>query len=195
MAEGAKLKGVRRARNLRVGLRAVTMLRPICKDGCQDGAEVAPDWYLECEHDPYIGKREKRTQVPIYSEPLEDGSVVLERVEERVSWDAWPNFCEAMVTLAANSGMGVEKARAKGWILPEELKSPLYPNGLAPMCQFRSCQWQEGLKEYRWGTFCREIEARLVGQNAVDPQGNLIYGAKEIMHSGKRQAHLEGVAI
>ena len=192
----AKLKGLRRARNLRVGLRAITMLRPICRDGCQDGADVAPDWYLECPHDPYIGIREKRTQVPIYSKPLEDGSRVLERMEERVTWETWPNFSEAMLTMRVNSGKGVERARRRGWILPEEVRSPAYPNGIAPMCQFRSCQWQEGLRNYKWGTFCREIEARMVGLVAVDDAtGDLIYGVQEVHNMAKRQGQIERVAV
>jgi hypothetical protein len=194
-AAPAKLKGLRRARNLRVGLRCVTMLRPICRDGCQDGSEVAQDWYKDCPHDPYIGKKQKTTQVPIYSEPLEDGSVVLKEMQDRITWEAWPNFVDVTVNIQVNSGLGLERSRAKGRILPEELRSPLYPNGIAPMCEFRACRWQEGLKEYRWGTYCREVEARLVGLSATDGTGQLIYGAREVMHDGKKRAGMERVAV
>jgi hypothetical protein len=190
-----KLKGLRRARNLRVGLRCITMLRPICREGCQDGAEVARDWYTDCPHDPYVGKKQNIEQVPIYSEPLEDGSVTLLRMEDRIKWEAWPHFVEVAVNIQVNSGQGIERGRLKGYILPEELRSPLYPQGIAPMCEFRSCRWQAGLRQYRWGTFCREIEARMVGASATDTAGNLIYGAREVMHEGKKQAHLEKVAI
>lgn len=190
----AKLKGLRRARNLRVGLRCVTMLRPICTI-CQSGQEVAADWYKECSHDPYVGKKQTTYQEAIYSDPLPDGSVTLERMEDRFKWETWPHFVEVAVNIQINSGMGVERGRRKGYILPEELRSPAYPNGIAPMCQFRSCRWQVGLQEYRWGTFCREIEARMVGAAATDTAGNLIYGAREVMHDGKKQAHLEKVAV
>ena len=191
----ARLKGARRARNLRMGHRSVKMLRPICRDGCQDGAEVPWDWYASCPHDPYVGKREKRTQVPLYSEPHEDGSVTIQGMEERASWEPFPNFAEITVSTRVNSGQGVEKARRKGFILPEELRSPLYPRGLAPMCQFRGCQWQEGLREYRYGTFCRELEARLVAFDESDSQGDPLYGAMEVMREGKRQAQLDAVTV
>ena len=190
-----KLKGLRRARNLRFGLRAVKMLRPICRDGCQDGAEVAWDWHLSCPHDPYVGKREKRTQVPIYSEPHEDGSVSLEGMDERISWEPYPNFSEVTVSTRVNSGTGVNKARRKGFILPEELRSPLYPTGIAPMCQFKGCYWHEGLREYRYGTFCRELEARLVGFDEHDAEGNPLYGAMEVHHEAKRQKQLDAVVV
>jgi hypothetical protein len=191
----AKLKGLRRARNLRVGLRCITMLRPICRDGCQDGIDVPADWYNDCPHDPYVGRRQKITQVPIYSDPLPDGSVTLKEMQDRITWETWPHFVEVALNMAVNSGRGVDRGRRKGYILPEELRSPVYPNGIAPMCQFRSCRAQEGLKEYRWGTFCREIEARMVGAQEVDSEGKLVYGAREVMHEGKRIAHMEKVAV
>ena len=190
----AKLKGMRRAQNLRVGLRGVVMLRPACDKGCQEG-EVSPDWYLACEHDPYVGVREKRVEVPIYSEPLDDGSVIVERMEERVSWEVWPNFAEAVVDLRVNSGRGVEKARGKGWILPQELRSPAYPNGIAEMCQFRGCRWQNGLVNYRNGTYCREVEARMIGARETDASGNMVYGAMPIGDDRKRTAFLQKVAV
>lgn len=194
-ATPAFLKGLRRAGNLRVGLRCVTMLRPICTDGCQDGQEVPRDWFLTCPHDPYVGKKQHINQVPIYSDPLPDGSVTLERMEDRISWETWPHLVEVAVNPQVNSGQGVERGRRKGYILPEELRSPFYPNGIAPMCQFRACRWQHGLREYKWGTFCREIEARMIGASATDAAGQLIYGAREVLHEGKRRAGLERVAV
>lgn len=192
----AKLKGLRRARNLRVGLRAITMLRAICDQGCQDGDDVPHDWYLECPHDPYIGVREKRVQVPIYSDEQEDGSRVLERMEERVTWEPWPNFVDVIHDLRVNSGNSVERGRRRGWILPEELRNELYPNGIAPMCQFKGCRWQDGLKKYRYGTFCREMEARLVTSKECDPAtGNLIHGAMEVHQEGKRMKMLQELSI
>ena len=191
----AKLKNVRRATNTRNGIRNVKMLRPICRDGCQDGAEVPRDWYDSCEHDPYVGKREKRTQVPLYSEPHEDGSVTIQGMEERASWEPFPNFAEITVSTRVNSGLGVDKARRKGFILPEELRSPIFPHGIAPMCQFKGCYWQEGLRDYRFGTFCREIEARVIGFDESDSDGNPLFGALEVWNEGKRQKQLDAVTI
>ncbi len=191
----AKLKDVRRARNLRNGHRRVKMLRPICDEGCQAGAEVAWDWYTSCPHDPYVGKRQKITQVPVYSEPHEDGSVTIQGVEDHVSWSPYPHFAEVSVSTRVNSGQGVERARRKGWIAPEELRSPLYPRGIAPMCEFKGCQWQEGLVTYRFGVFCREMEAKLVGFDEHDSQGNPLFGALEVMHQAKRQKQLDAVTV
>ena len=203
----AKLKGMRRARNPRIGLRGITMLRPICQNGisdpvkhpgrgtCQSGAEVAWNWYEDCPHDPYVGVRQNRFEVPIYSEPHEDGSRTIMEMEERVTWEPFPNFAEAVVDRRVNSGRGVERARRKGWILPEELRSPAYPNGIAPMCQFRSCRWQDGLVNYRNGTYCREMEARLVGSRETNEDGNLVYGALPINDMRQRDAFLQKVMV
>jgi hypothetical protein len=189
----AKLKGLRRARNLRVGLRGITMLRPQCKD-CK-GPDAPVDWYLYCPHDPYIGVREKRVEVPLYSDIQSDGARIVEGMEERVTWEVWPNFAEAVVDMRVNSGNGVEKARRKGWIMLDEVRSEAFPNGIAPMCQFRSCRWQEGLVTYKNGVYCREYEARMVGSRDTDGNGNLLYGAMPIDDNRKREKFLQQVAV
>jgi hypothetical protein len=190
-----KLKGLRRARNIRVGVRAVTMVRPIC-DECQDGENVPHDWYKDCEHDPYVGQRPKTREVPIYSEPLEDGSVVLERMEERITWETWPHLVDVILDPRVDSGNRIAKMQRRGWLLPEEVRSPVYPNGIAPMCQFNRCRWQEGLREYSGvGTFCREDEARIVAHNKTDAEGNRLYPALEVWRQGKRQSQLQAVGL
>ncbi len=196
IGEPAILEGMRRTPNLSVGIKGVTMLRPICH-ACQRAENVQRDWYASCDHEPYVQQVEKRTPVPIYSEPRADGSVVVEKMEEQVTWTPHPNVVDVIQEMVANSGMGVEKARAKGYILPTELVSPLYPHGIAAFCEFRGCRSQTDLKRYKFGTFCREVEARLVGMRSTDANGNLVYGAREVgtMNPGKTRAQLEKVDI
>lgn len=197
----AFLKGVRRARAVRFGQRRIKMLRPICsnkeKTGCQDGAEVPRDWYLSCPHDPYVGRKQHMVEVPIYSEPAEDGTVTLEEVQQRLKWEVWPNFVQPVLSVMVNSGRGVEKGRAKGYIMPEELRSPAFPNGIAPFCQFRNCFWQHGLTEYKSGIYCSEMEAKRVALNghANDDKNSPAYGAIEVMHQGKMDAQMDRVVV
>ena len=191
--EPAKIPGVKRKQNPKIGLRSITMLRPICKECTANG--ITPGWWETCPHDPYVGQRQKTTKVPIYSEPLEDGTVTLERVEDRISWEVRPHLVDAAVAMQVNSGQGVERARRKGRILPTELRTTAYPNGIAPFCEFAGCRNQEGLRLYRWGTFCSELEARLVGQTTTDSTGNLIYGARETLNEGKRRRQLDAVPV
>jgi hypothetical protein len=66
-----------------------------------------------------------------------------------------------------SSGLGPDYKRAfHGFILPEELECEAYPEGIAPMCEFRECYWQEGLKTYDSGTFCQEVEAVIAYEDA-----------------------------
>jgi len=189
-----KLKGLRRSRNLRHGQRGIAMLRPIC-DTCQAGSNVASDWYLSCTHDPYVGVRMETRSVPVYAE-ADDGSgeMIVERMEERVRQYPWPNFTDITVSTRVNSGQGVNKARRKGFILVTELVSEAYPNGIAPMCEYRDCQWQEDLKQYRWGTFCREMEARMVGidEEALDDSLEIGYNAQS---TARRNRQIAGVPV
>lgn len=191
----AFLKNIKRTRAPRFGQRTIKMLRADC-DECQT-ADAPRDWMKSCTHDPYVSVREKRTQVPIYSEPHEDGTVTVEGVEERVAFEPWPNFVQVTLSNNINSGEGVERGRNKGYIMPEELRSPAFPHGIAAMCQFRNCFWQHDLKEYRDGTFCRADEARIVSQFFTnrDKTGSMRYGAVEVMHPAKMADHAARVAI
>jgi hypothetical protein len=191
----AFLKGVKRTRASRFGHRRIKMLRPSC-DQCS-GPMAPRDWYLTCEHDPYVGVREIRRQVPTYSEPDENGERTVLGMEEKVSWEPFPNRAAVSLANNINSGEGMERARRKGYIMPEELRSPAFPNGIAPFCQFHNCWWQHGLQQYNDGVFCNRDEAVIVAQYATnrDATGSLRYGAVEAMHPGKIQAHRERVVV
>lgn len=186
------LQGMPRSRNPRFGQRRVKMLRAICREGCD---ALSADWWTSCNHDPYVGVGERRLKTPVYSEPREDGSVVVEGMEETVSWVPRPNWIEVTVSMKVNSGRGVERQRLRGAILPEELRSPAFPFGIARMCEFRGCYWQHGLMDTRYGVFCKEIEAKRVAQDQSDGDGNPLYGATEILHGARMREQLDRIVI
>jgi hypothetical protein len=188
----AFLQGLPRSRNPRLGQRRVKMLRPICREGC---AGLSVDWWRTCPHDPYIGVGERRLKTPVYSEPREDGTVIVEGMEETVSWQPRPNWLEVTVSMKVNSGNGVARQRAKGAILVTELRSPAFPRGIAAMCEFRGCYWQHGLLNTRYGSFCKEIEAKRVAQDQSDGDGNPLYGATEILHGARMREQLDRIVI
>lgn len=150
---------------MRVGQRAVKMLRPVCAI-CQDADNVPGDWFIACQemgHDPYVSTVATPQEVPEYGPELPDGTKEQIGVKTFVKWVPRPNRTEISLTAKINSGQGVAIARRKGFILPSELRSPHWPNGLVDPCQFRGCFQQKNLKEYgRFGSYCRPTEAALV---------------------------------
>lgn len=183
----AILDGLRRA-NIRVTVvqRTIKLLRPICAT-CQRGANVAPDWFKRCEHNPYISIRKESTKVPLY-EDLPDGRKKLVGQDEIHSWHEQPNWVQVPLSPRISSGLAVERKMRAGFILPEDLRTPEYPNGIKNPCEFRDCFAQKGLKGYRWGTFCRLREAQLVGHDMRMEGGG---GALEIgdgVKSAEKQA-------
>lgn len=147
-----------------VGQRSIKMLRPVCRI-CEAKPNRTRDWATRCTHDPYVSSAKVTENRPVY-EDLPDGRKKQTGVETIVSWEPHLNIAEITLSMKINSGQGVVKAQRKGFIFPEELKSPHYPNGIAPVCQFRGCYSQQNLKDYgpggSWGTYCRDIEAALV---------------------------------
>lgn len=112
-----------------------------------------------------------------YQEALEAYAVALEAWEaspvgtsgrrritgtETVSeWVATPNWVSITHAGGMNKGKGVDRALRRGFIYPQQLRSPSFPNGIKMRCMFREC-YRENLKQYRNGWFCREVEAKLV---------------------------------
>jgi len=160
MSEPAKLKGMRQAtgREIELGHREVKMLRPICDVCAPNTKRVAPGWEKNCPHHPYIGTKTETVTERVY-EDGPDGTRVVTGSTSTTTERPWPNFVQIATTLRINSGQGVEKARAKGYILPTELVDDAFPDGIAPFCEMSNCFVQEGLKEYPTGTFCRAVEA------------------------------------
>ena len=148
------------------GERSITMLDPRCKL-CQTADNAGRDWYRNCPHDPYVTVVPVKEQRPVLEDELDaegepTGRKKITGMEEFVSYHPRPNTREISLSMGVNSGKGVEWGRAKGFILPSELRSPTYPNGIAEACQYRDCKYQLGLKEYTSGTFCRKEEAQIV---------------------------------
>lgn len=159
--KGAKLKGLHRASGTEIplGHRAVTMLRPICKVCAPNTAVAPPRWYDACPHQPYVGERGETTTVNTYENDDEGGRVVT-GAETKTVLRPWPNLVKIPLIQRISSGRGPEYKRVfDGFIAPEELRCEAYPEGIAPMCEFRECFWQEDLKEYSTGRFCQEAEA------------------------------------
>ena len=161
--------------------RYIKMLRPICAT-CQRGPGVPEDWWKRCAHNPYISVAYQVETVRRY-EDLPDGRRRLVGTETIETPYERPNWVQVPAFPRVGSGLLVQKKRRRyGFIFPEELRSPEYPNGIANPCEFRDCWVQEGVKEYQWGRYCRLIEAQLVGHDARMDRGG---GALEIGDSQK----------
>jgi hypothetical protein len=166
----------------RIGQRSVKMLRPVCRI-CEGRGRRARDWLPGCTHDPYITMA-RIPDAPQFEDMLDDEGKPTGHqrlVEGAVShFEPKPNVAEITLSMKVNSGMGVEKQRAKGFILPSELRSPHFPNGIAEACQFRGCREQKNLKPYGpsgvVGTYHRDREAALVMYSEKESLGALEIG-------------------
>lgn len=192
---------MRRATGVRFGQRSLKMLRPVCRV-CQAGDNVPRDWYKICTHDPYLAVAETRVPVTVYEDIVDEkgeptGAKKVVGIEQTAEFRVVPNWVEITLGLRVNSGKGLEMAQAKGFIQPWELRTPAFPDGIAPVCQFRECYAQdtpEGKKllRTRYGDFCRELEARLVGFDEREGVGVLEVGPYV---PGKRATQLEAIVI
>ena len=179
---GASFKGQRGTR-LKPCSREIKMLRPICKP-CEEAAGgvkyLEPGWFTSCEHDPYVSVREIKTTEPEYKDILvekdvlgEDGEPTGEKEmaptgEKEVTgtktvskWVSKPNWVSITHASGMNKGRGVDRALRRGFIYPQQLRSPAFPEGIKMRCMFREC-YDERIKQYKNGWFCREVEAKLV---------------------------------
>ena len=164
----------RQSPRLRVGLRSLTMLRPICRS-CQGADNAGRDWYQNCKHEPYVTITERKEDVPEMVDEMVDGEPtgrrIISKITQAVSYHPRPNIVGIELSMGSNSGMGPSIARAKGYIFPSQLRSRYFPNGIADTCEFVDCRKQTDLKVYETqtengmtvvGRFCRKEEAQLV---------------------------------
>jgi hypothetical protein len=154
----------RRATRMSAHGREIKMLRPICQT-CEDqfgGTKFVPKgWWNGCIHDPYIGYSEQAVVEPIYNED-EDGRKILTGQRTVMVPKAKPNWVSISQDAGINSGKGPDWALRKGYIFPQQLKSPLFPEGIKRRCNFREC-FSEDVKHYTGvGWFCSDQEAALV---------------------------------
>lgn len=158
---------MRRAQKMTPSSREVKLLRPECVD-CEKAAGglryLDPLWFENCPHDPYVSIAQVQTKVPIY-EPLDpanpSGPQRIVREEVQVTFVPKPNWTSATHASGVNKGRGVHKALWKGCIYPQQLRSPIFPEGIKMRCMFRDC-YSEDIKQYQSGWFCREYEAKMV---------------------------------
>lgn len=172
----------------------VKMLAPRC-DTCADAVggknALQNGWWTTCEHDPYVSFRDREVRQPVY-EDLDDGTKRLKGTETILVPEAVPNWVQITHSRGTNYGKGVEKALRRGCIYPQQLRSPLWPNGIKRRCQFRDC-YAENVKKYNQGWFCSEREAKLVRvhEKAITLEvGGITPDSEE-----KRAKQLEEVAV
>jgi hypothetical protein len=175
---GLKLKGMHRASgsDLDHGIADIKLLRPICHICAPEVEKAGHGWWDRCPHDPYVGERGEPREDLDYADELDaDGNVigrVLTKTNKRQVLRPWPNLVGVAQSRRLNSGRGVEyKTVLYGYIYPQDLVSPAFPNGISRVCDFRECFWQDDLKEYtiqgREFMFCQELEAILVYESEV----------------------------
>lgn len=156
-----KLKGLHRASGTEIALghRAVAMLRPVCKVCAPNTQNAPPEWWLACPHEPYVGERGEVINDVTYTDDGEGGRIVGATTTKTVL-RPWPNLVKVPLVQRISSGLGPDYKRSfNGFIFPEELRCDAFPEGIAPMCEFRECFWQEDLESYSSGVFCQEAEA------------------------------------
>lgn len=170
------------------------MLRAICKT-CEDansGETLPVGWWNDCTHDPYVSYVEVAETRPVYQDNP-DGSKTVTGQETIVRTEARPNWVAVSNASAVNYGKGAEVARRKGFIFPQQLASPMWPDGIKQRCQFREC-YSENVKKYSSGWFCRELEAKLV--QASDDEMPLMYAGQPTPKAENlRRKQLESIQV
>ncbi len=159
--------------------RTVKMLFPRC-EVCQAPENVRPRWWETCEHSPYQTHSERPETTPTL-DTLDDGTVVKTGEQTRIVYETGWNLVQIKLSERVNSGRGIERARAKGMLLPEE-------KGLSPFCQYFDC-WSQDIR-YRTahGDYCNERQAKEI---ALEEIGE----AREVHDERKAAEQLARIAL
>lgn len=173
--------------------REIKMLRPACKT-CEDnfgGTKFVPrGWQNDCPHDPFVSYSERPVQSPKY-ETDDDGVKRLVGTETVMQQIATPNWVSISQDAGINAGRGPQRALQRGYIFPQQLRSPLWPEGIKRRCNFREC-FKEDLRYYQGvGWFCSPEEAALV--MASDEEETMVtapFGRKAEKRQKKQMADL-----
>lgn len=174
--------------------REIKMLRPVCAT-CQRGKNYAWDWWKRCPHSPYVALAEVPVTQPVYEDvPGQPGKKKLVGTETIVEWVERPIHTQisALSRVSGTRNQVMRKHDVFGFIFPEELRTPTFPNGIKNPCEFRDCFNQVGVKQYRQGRFCRDIEAQLVGFD--EGPGALEVGEGD-QNLQKQRSQLERIVI
>lgn len=141
--------------------RAVKVMRPMCKE-CQLEFRNGRGWWKICDsrgHDPYYRKTEEIVKVPVREE--RDGRVMVTGYEEIINTTKRPNLKAVNVHIRVNSGRSLEKGIVnRGY-------RPLTDFGYHPMCEMSKCEAPSKI-DTRYGRYCKERHARLVGANVEE---------------------------
>lgn len=174
-----------------IRVRTIKMLAPVCAS-CQE--RNLRNWWERCQHNPYFSPSPRRISVPVLAcvvcgEEVSPGTAFhcdqtnfeVRGSKETVQTEMVANTREVPVDEGNLSGRAVERARSKGWKMPEEL-------GIAPMCQFQGC-WNPNPKvRTSWGDYCSEVEARIIGHGQTGE-------AVEVHSQRKRNQQLMEVSL
>lgn len=186
-----KLGARSRRGGLTTALREVKMMYPSCPsnpdtgfEGCEDRMDIPRDWWNHCEHDPYYTDT-MRVERKAVTEVDEDGVQTVTGYTEKFIPERKPNLTQVGLSIRQNSAKGIDKARRRGWILPEEHPS----DPLAPFCQFRDC-WSQDLnvRSPIYGDYCMELQAKAI---AMDQNGKTV----EVLAESKRAEQLRNVNL
>lgn len=139
----------------RVG-RAIKMMKPLCEP-CQ---RLGGQWWENCEHDPYYSHVEREINEPVIEEH-EDGTREIVGRRVTVVEDVVPNIRQIGTMRNQSSGVGVEKALAKGF-------KHLPDMGIQPMCEYLNCFSHDIAVRSRYGNFCSEGQARQVALRVLE---------------------------
>lgn len=96
-----------------------------------------------------------------FTETRPTGAKRVTGTETIIEYVPMPNWVSITHAGGVNKGRGVDRALRRGFIFPQMLRSPVWPNGIKPRCQFREC-YAEDRKRYANGWFCQAEEAALV---------------------------------
>lgn len=189
---GESWKGRKAPRMVAHG-REIKMLRPICAE-CEDEAGgvkyLRSGWQNECQHDPYVSYFEVPRTRPIYETSPDGLTKTITGTETTVHTEARPNWTSVSQSAGLNTGRGPNRALLKGFIFPQQLRSPLWPRGIKARCQFRDC-FAEDLKHYPGvGWFCDDVEAAMVYASDRGKVVQIPQGEREVVE--KRQDQIAG---
>lgn len=169
----------------RIGLggRTLKLIRPICSI-CQGHASTPSDWWKTCQHEPYFVKEERVVRKPIIEE-REDGTKIITSHEETLEYVEKPNLGQVQFgnPRVSSDGAVAYQTEVHGYRKPEDF-------GFAPFCEYQNCWSQNGLKTYTTGTFCREIEAKMV---AIDQRRGV--KAFEVLLEEKQREQLDSIRV
>lgn len=175
-------------------VRAIKMVRPVCKT-CQIGGDELVGWWDTCEeegHDPYWHLQPKVLRIPIYVED-DDGDLVLDeaktKAKSRTKFIRLPNITEVLLQTQNNSGEGPTKMyKRKGFKLPRDV-------GARPLCEASGCGKSLPKIRTSMGDFCSVRHAKLCIANETGVMFTVWTDPNQPQAKGIRTREMQEVQI